>query len=807
MARIFKKTYVNRILSSGVALSALLASGGAFAQEAGGEGASGSDSEIIVSARRREEGAQDVPLVVNAVTSETIDKLNLREGTDVQNLVPGLELRNSANGIGSAGQIRGVQFDANTSANPTVAFYFNDAPIDAGSVLQAMYDIGQVEVLRGPQGTLRGAASPSGSITFTTRKPNLSEVGMNLTGTVNDIGLTNLNGAFNIPVIKDVFGIRIAGLTERSRANRVKSIDSDANLAKPYAHTDSIRVLATLRPTDWIKLEGMYQVIDRKTQSYDQYASFSLVSPTAPASAVLIRPRDRLSIQETARATEQRFETYNWRAEVRFAGQALIYQGSRTNLKFHALANQDNANFLNARDIFQDTNTRSRRDTHEVRLQNEDRLFGMFDYVVGYYNDKQHSPTSLTTETPVLLPSFLGGGVAAIAQTPIQTVGDTHETSFYGNLTVHVGDATEISGGLRYIDFETPPRTITIGTNVLPVGAAVNDEKVVYTASIKHKFTPDLMVYASTGTSRRPGPSIVNPGATVRSALMNSFIQLTPEDSTSYEIGIKSAWFDNRLTFNLSAFHQKFSGYPYKISTGIYFQGFNFVNNLPVPAVSNGAQFGASVPVTVKGVEAEVNWKVTPNFDIGMIVAYSDGKITNGIIPCDDLNGDGVPDVTTAAPTVAQLQAAYGTDYIGSCAVTQRSSKQSPFSATLIANYSRSISDKMDFFARGLFNYYGSSQIEPTNSFDDLGSYGLLNLYAGLRDPDGGWEVNLFAKNVLNTVRATQFDPPASTSYQELAPPTFRTTVGKSFTSTYSQIQTTAPREFGVSLRFALGSR
>ncbi|MFM6831430.1 MAG: TonB-dependent receptor [Novosphingobium sp.] len=806
MAQIFKRTYVNRILSSGVALSALLASSGAFAQEATDEGVS-ADNEIIVSARRREEGLQDVPLVVNAVTAETIDKLNLRDGTEVQNLVPGLELRNSANGIGSAGQIRGVQFDANTSANPTVAFYFNDAPIDAGSVLQAIYDIGQVEVLRGPQGTLRGAASPSGSITFTTRKPNLSEVGMNVTGTVNDLGLTNLNGAINVPVIKDVFAVRVAGLTERSQANRVTSIDSDANLTKPYAHTDSIRVLATLQPADWLKLEGMYQVIDRRSQSYDQYASFSLVSPTAPASAVLIRPQDRLSIQETARATEQRFETFNWRAELRFAGQALIYQGSRTNLRFHALANQDNANFLNARDIFQDTNTRSQRTTHEIRLQNEDRLFGMIDYVVGFYNDKQYSPTSLTTETPVLLPSFLGGGVVAVAKTPILTVGETRETSLFGNVTVHLGEATEISGGLRYIDFETPPRTITIGANVLPVGAAVNDEKVVYTASIKHKFTPDLMVYASTGTSRRPGPAIVNPGATVRSPLMNSFIQLTPEDSTSYEIGFKSSWFDNRLTFNVSAYHQTFEGYPYKISTGIYFQGFNFVNNLPVAAVSNGAQFGASVPVRVTGIEAEMNWKVTPNFDLGVVAAYSDGKIKNGIIPCDDLNKDGVPDVTTTAPTVAQLQAAYGTNYIGSCAVTQRSSKQSPFSATVVANYNLPLSDQMAFFARGLFNYYGSSLVEPTNSFDNMGSYGLLNLYAGLRDPDGSWELNLFAKNVFNTVKATQFDPPASTSYQELAPPTFQTTVGKSFTSTYSPIATTAPREFGVSLRFALGSR
>ncbi|RYE40850.1 MAG: TonB-dependent receptor [Hyphomicrobiales bacterium] len=156
---------------------------------------------------------------------------------------------------------------------------------------------------------------------------------------------------------------------------------------------------------------------------------------------------------------------------------------------------------------------------------------------------------------------------------------------------------------------------------------------------------------------------------------------------------------------------------------------------------------------------------------------------------------------------MSQLQAAYGSNYIGACQLTQRSSVQSPFSATAQAEYMHPLSDKMDVFARGLFTYFGSSQVEPTNSFDDLGSYGLLNLYAGLRDPEGSWELNFYAKNVFDTVKTTRFNPPASTSYQELTLLPSPPTVGKSFTGTYSVIQTSPPREFGVNLRFALGSR
>ena len=764
-------------------------------------------NEIIVSARRREESLQDVPLVVNAVTSESIEKLNIREGTELQSLVPGLQLRIEPSGISAAGQLRGVQYDVNTSAGPTVAFYLNDAPVDAGPLMQSLYDIGQVEVLRGPQGTLRGTATPSGSITFTTRKPNLSEVGANFQGTVNDIGGWNLNGAFNIPVIADVFAIRVAGVTDNSNANRVKSIDPDATLSKPRSELASGRITALLQPTDWLKLEGMYQTTHRKASSYDQYASYSLVNPAAPASAVVIRPKDRLSIQETARLTDQKYQILNWRSEARFAGQVLIYQGQRFKIDFNGTTNTDQANFLNRRDTLQTTHTRATATSHEMRLQNERRLFDMFDYVVGYYNYKQVSPTTVGIETPVLLPPFLGGSLVAVAPTKILTTGVVKEQSFYGNVTAHLGDATQISGGLRHVNQKLPASFLTIGANTIPTAAAVDDKKWIYTASIQHKFTPDLMVYANTGTSRRYGPTIVNTTALRRSPLLNSFLDLESEDSTSYEIGLKSSWLGGDLVFNVTGYYQKFKNYPYKISTPISTLQSAFVSGAFVDSVDTGAQFGASVPVTVKGVEGELGWKVTPNFNFNILASYSDAKIKNGLIPCNDLNGDDVPDVLTAAPTVAQLQAAYGNDLVGACRVTQRSSVQAPFSATVQAEYHQPLSDSVDGFVRGLFNYYGKSRVEPTNPYDDLDAYGLLNLYAGVRAPDGSWEVNLYGKNVFDTIRATSFFPPATTSYQELAPPTFTTTAGRTFTGTYSQIQTNAAREFGINLRIAFGSR
>lgn len=809
-----------RILRSmalaGISLVAFTAP--AFAQSADTrEEGLNSDETIIVQARRRDESVQDVPAVIDVVRGEEIAKLNLQDSKELQTLVPGLQLRSESNGIGGSGQLRGIQYDINSSAAPSVAFYLNDAPIGANAILGQMFDIGQVEVLRGPQGTLRGQSVPSGSITYTTRKPNLSEVGMVASMSYSDAHHGNVNGAFNIPIIKDIFAVRVAGLYDKGRGNLVTSnapisttaTFSNPQLAQPYAETLAGRVIAVLEPTDWLKFEAMYQAHDFKSGGYDQYASFSLVSPGAAVSPVTIAPDDFLSIQESSRAVHSTFKTYNWRGEVRLAGQKLIYQGAHNSFVNDSKVNQDVANFRSNFDFYQTNRTVSVDNSHEIRLQNEDRVGGIFDYIVGYYHTNAATDIDLLQETPVMLPGFLGGGLASLAVTPITRTrdGKNSENAFFGNVTAYVGDKLQISAGARHIKIHSPRTLLVIGANSVLFDAGGDDKAWIYTGSINYKVNSELMVYASTGTSFRAGPSIFN-SAIVKSPLQSTFLNLGNEKSTSYEVGFKSRWFDNRLTLNVAAYHQKFDNFPYKITNGVSFLDYAFVNNALTPSVGNSAQFGAAVPVTVRGIEAELSWRVTDRLNFGVVASYADGQIKNGTIPCNDLNGDHVPDATSPANlTAADLTTAYGGNNIGSCTVSQRSTQQSPFSATMQGEYKFPISDTAEIFTRGLFTYYGASQVDPTLTFDDQKSYGLLNLFAGVRDPDGSWEVNLFAKNVFNTVRTSRFTLPQATSYQELQPPTFRTAKGTSFTSTYSQVTTNLPQEFGVNLRFALGSR
>ncbi|RYF98320.1 MAG: TonB-dependent receptor, partial [Caulobacteraceae bacterium] len=362
----------------------------------------------------------------------------------------------------------------------------------------------------------------------------------------------------------------------------------------------------------------------------------------------------------------------------------------------------------------------------------------------------------------------------------------------------------------------TADSSLAIAGGAAIPGLDIDENKLIYTASIKYDINEDLMVYASTGSSWRPPVEAVGDFSVVKSDLQKSFTFLPPETSESYEIGLKGSTWDKRLRFGIAAFHQKFKNYPYRVPGAPRTSGVYYISN--AAAVANGQvtviptvgqfNFVGAVPVEVNGVEADFTLAATPNWDVGASAAYSLGEIKNGFIPCNDLNGDGVPDNLTSAPSLAQLQAAYGANNIAGCNVTQRSSLQAPFSATLQSEYRIDLNPSLQGYLRGLFTYNGASRSDPTYSFDNVDAYGLLNLYAGIRGSgDQSWEVTAYVKNVFNTTKVLSRTTPLSTAYRELQPPTFRVPTAAVFTSTYTGITTTPPQEFGLTLRWAFGSK
>jgi iron complex outermembrane receptor protein len=776
-----------RLALASVSVLSITAPATAQAASAADQVAMGVIDEIVVTARRREESQQDVPLVVQVVTSQNLAKLNVREFKDVQALVPGLTLAQDANGIGNRAMLRGVAYDVNASGNNgTIEFYFNEAPISAGLLFQSMFDVGQIEVLRGPQGTLRGRASPSGSITVTSNRPVLSEYGVAVNGTVNTWGDTNLQAAVNVPIVKDKLAIRLAGVYDDNDDNRVHSINDPED---PSRRTKGGRASLRFDPMDNLTLNGSWTHTNRKVTDFIQVESADLANPTLPASPRLIRPEDRLAVLRTPNLFTQDFTVWDWSGQYRFLGQKIDYVGSHNEQNYFASAPNDvgaalpataPADFLDAAQV---SNVRAKQTNHEVRVSSDTRVMGVLDYVVGALWNNLDNPTTLDVQTPV----FRGTTATPLLlnHTAVLRTGGSREFSYFGNVNLHLGDATELSGGARRIRYHSFGGLVTNGVVVPAANEDRTLQATIVSASLKHNFTRDLMAYFNFGTSWRPG-SASNPiqtrGQTNITGVLADLLYPAPEKSKSYEVGVKSQLLGGALRVNADLFHQTFENFGYAAPNIFY-----LTNTGGVPGVGTITTLTVGVPATVNGAEAEIGYKPLPNWEITASMAYSKGEITNATIPCNIYGG--------VVPTPAQLLAATGGQQVATCQISKlRAGTGSPFVATLQSEYTRPVTDKLEGYVRGLMTYYNKSWNDPTNIYDDISPYALVNLFSGIRDQRGGWEVGLYVKNLFDVERVLTRNSTAAPSLASVAG-------GVSPISTYRVISMTPPREIGITAR------
>ncbi|CAN7553138.1 TonB-dependent receptor [Phenylobacterium sp. LjRoot219] len=764
--------------------------------------------ELVVTARRRQESLQEAPLSMNLVTSEDLEKLNLRNFTEITSVIPGFQT------VPGGATVRGIAFSQGASGNnPTIGFYLNDAPVPASDLFQTMFDIGQIELLRGPQGTLRGRASPSGALTLTTRRPSLlrSDGYAEVTGT--DRGGVNLNAAVGVPIINDVLAVRLAGLIDEGEGTGINSIHSDI---APYSRSQAIRGTVVFEPMDDLQFIFTAQNYQSAARSFIQAESTATI-PGFP----FIKASDRVGLQDFPEQARAENTNYNLQAQYRVAGQLLNYVGQRTRVDTETLLNTDLGDIFGPgtpsalQGFGMYTETPVRTWAHELRLSSEDRVFGIFDYIVGVFYNELKSTSTIYNPFGI---SFTPPSTAALTVSTSIRDNKSEETSFFGNLTAHLGEDTELSGGVRHINYQVdaglcayadvPGFTTPVRGPITPAGSCVprasfdQHEKFntwIYTGSIKHDFSQDLMAYATIGSSWRPGIFAGGfPGA-VLTDRQRSFLVLPPEKSTSYEIGVKSSLLDKRMRLNLAAFYQDFSNYPFRPTSPLFFVAQTASGSL---TRFNQSLFVAAVPAKVHGVELEWAFAANQNWEMSANVAYAHSKISDGTVPCNDYFAPfGSADPGDRVPTAADIIAATGGQNIGQCQLSMSASTAPEWSANLQSEYHIPLSDSREAFVRGLFTWNGHNSNDPLNTIDSVKSYGLLNLYAGLRDDQGGWEVMLYGKNITNTERVLRRDSsPFTVTYVSGRTPV-------TAVAPYRRIGVNDPREFGLNARYRFGAR
>ena len=132
----------NPVIRLTVCAAALALAFPAVAQQAAPKD-DGKIPEVVVTASKRKESIQSVPMSVDAVTGSTLQKMNIQKFEDVEKLVPGLVL-DPADGRGQTVTLRGISFDPDTGTSPTVQIYWNETPISASDAFRAMFDLGRI---------------------------------------------------------------------------------------------------------------------------------------------------------------------------------------------------------------------------------------------------------------------------------------------------------------------------------------------------------------------------------------------------------------------------------------------------------------------------------------------------------------------------------------------------------------------------------------------------------------------------------------------------------------------------------------
>jgi iron complex outermembrane receptor protein len=315
------------------------------------------------------------------------------------------------------------------------------------------------------------------------------------------------------------------------------------------------------------------------------------------------------------------------------------------------------------------------------------------------------------------------------------------------------------------------------------------------------------MVYANAGSAFRaqginlglaftPFQVGVFPDGTVN--YPPNFFVISPEKSTSYEVGFKAQLFDHKLTFNADYYHQDFKNYQYVGPDFIYalVGGLSLANFSPVPPFVGPPIIisTVNVPAKVDGVEGDINYRFAEQGNIGATFSYANGRVTGGAqVPCNIL-GANAP-LTKANP----IETCPG----GAMSINPK------FSATVHADYAAPINDQLTGFIRGLLQYHGATPISPAFSpADHTPHYATVDMYVGVRSPSSAWEFTVFVKNLFdNSTRLPTYGGNITAVTPGQPGGYGPNPANGPLLSNYTYVAVVPPREVGVSLRYAFGSR
>lgn len=571
----------------------------AYAESNDSSDATTGSAEIIVTAQKRAENVQDVPIAITALSTADIAASGITGTEDLRFAVPALNVTRGAGGFGLP-RIRGVGAtgQGNGVENP-VALYIDNVYYSASSgVLQSLFDTEQVAVIKGPQGTLFGRNATGGLIQISTLNPSLTEAKGKA-----EVGYANYDtvraaGFVSVPLSSKI-AISVSGQYEK-RADGFGTNVFTGNDVQD-ARTHAMRAKLLFEPSDAtrIVLSG----------------DFNGTDDSNPAFVAFDRNTQGLSVPEEIRRRggDPRYDIL---ADVdpflkaRQVGGSLTISHDFSGISIKSITAYRKTNL---QVIFDPDGTTI--PTLRINNDNEDKNFtqeinlisesdGPFKWVIGGFYMKNDA-------------GQLPGRTTGISQFNDNGFNDEfnqvklNSWSGFAEGTYTLGESTNITAGIRYTADERTldatrvafnGNTNTTTTIVNPTETR-NFNRLSYKLSIDHRFSEELLAYASYNRGFRAGTFV--PQA-------NPIGILEPEIIDAFEVGLKSDLFDRKLRFNLA-------GYYYDQST------------IQVQQVIAGVQnvFSARGGAEIYGVDADFSLNVSDNFRLFGGVAWNHARYRN----------------------------------------------------------------------------------------------------------------------------------------------------------------------------------
>jgi len=731
--------------------------------------------EFTVTATKRAQNIQDVPISITALGSETIVEAGITQFTQLQQFVPNLQIRPVTDTRSTSIRIRGIgSVGNNAGIDPSVGVFIDGVYQGrAGMSVGDLLDIERVEVLRGPQGTLFGKNTAAGAINVLTKRPSY-EYETFLESKIGNYDDMQFRGSVNAPIIDDRLAVRLSGYKVKRDGFDLNRVDNQrVNNADQYG----VRGKIAWDVSDVLSFELIGDYSEQNTRSFVAdildykpngpsltdipFGAFSATTgvplPNAdPFDRIVgasVSPRNIVKNGGVSLDTDFTLGEY----DLRWLNAWRTYS---TDSRFDGDFSQFDGVIA-----FQDVDL----DQYSSELTVVSPQWNRFEYQAGlflFYMDMSTLDRNGWEQGMVDAAAQVGGLPALIFTTPTNNINDNqHDTlsaAAYGEGTVTLIDDLEFTGGLR-VTYErktrvgqstTVPPPIQVAPPILcpqlPLDETRSVTNVQGRAILRYRPVDDVMVYASFANGFKSG-------GFNQLCVANNQTEFQDEQSLSYEAGARTQWLDRQLTANLTAYFTDYDDFQAQLFDGAA---------INVRNAGRLFSYGFESDLFYRPDWHE-HWSI--GLQVGLNIAeYDEFKGADNTVP------NQVALAKALNPVVPALIIC-GNALDCSQDLSGRVLDNAPrWTVTATSTYERPIPGRPAlWFVRGDYTYtakqYLSQDLDP-NLLQP--GYHLLNLHAGLRAEDELWELVFWVTNTTNAnYLVTGFDVPIISGYATVAAP------------------------------------